>query len=345
MALSTYQAGVASSGNPTNLYQNPELLVAANAAEVIGKLGWKRIRMPANRNETISLLRAVTPEPDVNESPEGTNKASRAVTFEQATKTIEEFEESFAWSSRQAELGEIDIMAASKDRMVDLYKRTKEKNAWYEVRACTNALYPSSAITARNAVNAPPTVGRLRTISRFLRNNRAEYIRSATPVSLAPTVVNLEPAYIILTHTDCISDYRDLPKFIERPRMAPGNSPAFMNNVIGQIEDFMVVASPEFDPYLTSGAAVGTTGMKATGANIDVYTSLCYGKEAFGICEVFGVGELGQGGMATFVHNNADKSDLTNKRRYVACRWYDAPMILNQNWCVAYEHAVTANPV
>lgn len=345
MAILTYQPGVAAAGNPTNVYQVPELLLEANAVEVIGKLGVKRIRMPANRNETISLLRAVTPEPLVTEVAEGITPATRALTFEQATKTVEEFVEAFQHSSRQAELGEIDILMASKGRLKDLYKRTKEKNAWYEYRACNNALYPSNAITARTGVNAPPSLGRLRTISRLLKSNRAEYVTEMSKGSVFQNTVPIEPAYVILTHTDCISDYRDLPRFIERPRMGGAKEEPFMKHVIGQVEDFIVVASPEFDPYLTSGAAVGSTGMKATGASIDVYTSLCYGREAFGMCEVFGVGELGEGGMSMYVHNKADKSDIANQRRFVACRWLDAPIILNQNWCVAYEHAVTANPV
>jgi N4-gp56 family major capsid protein len=333
----------AASGNPTNRYNVPELLESSNAVEVIGKTGVKKFSIPQNKNEVVSFLRAVTPEPNVNESPEGTTQASRAITFEEATATFEEFDEVFEHSSRQAHLGEIDILKAEKDRIKDLYRRTKEKNAWYTFRACNNVIYPSAAITARNGVNAPLTLGRLRLAATLLDNNRAERPNEMSRGSAFENTTPIEASWVVLCHTDCKPDIRDIPNFVVRARVG-GATGDMLPEWFGNVDDFMFVCSPELDPYLASGAAVGTTGMRsAGGTNIDVYTSLVYGKNAFGMGELFGFG--GNPGMEMYVLDKPDKSDPTNKRRKCGIRWFDLPIILNQNWCVAIEHAVTANPV
>lgn len=341
MATNTYQAGNATSGNPTNVYQVPELLMAANAVEVIKKCGAKLVRVPANKNETVSLLRAVTPDPNVNETPEGTTPASRALTYEQATTTFEEFVEVFEFSSRQAELGEIDILMACKDRIKDLYRRTKEKNAWYTFRDANNTLFNSNAVTTIAGVNGPISLGRLRTTSRLLQNNRADYIREMSKGSAYQNTTPTEASYMLLISTDAKADYRDLPGFVLSPRV--GGAKDICPEWFGNIEDFTVIASPELDPQLAAGAAVGATNMRSVGgANVDVYTSLAFGKEAIGMCELFGLNGS-DAGMFMYVLDKADKSDPANQRRKVSVRWWDAPIILNQNWVVPIKHGVTAN--
>jgi N4-gp56 family major capsid protein len=340
MAINTY-TGTAASGNPTNVYQVPELLMAADAVEVIKKCGVKLVRVPANKNETVSFLRAVTPDPNVNETPEATTPASRAMVFEQATTTFEEFVEIYEHSSRQAELGEIDILKAEKDRIKDLYRRTKEKNSWYTFRAANNAIYNSNAVTSTSGVNGPISLGRLRLASRFLQNNRAKYLREMTKGSAYQNTTPVEPAYMLLIHTDAKADFRDLPGFVLAPRV--GGARDVLPEWFGNIEDFMVIASPEFDPELGAGAAVGSTGMRSVGgSNVDVYTSLAFGVEALGCVELFGAGG-GDMGMWQYILDKADKSDPANQRRKIAIRWYDAPLVLNQNWVVPIKHGVTAN--
>jgi len=338
MATNSY-TGLATSGNPTNVYQIPELLMTADAVEVIKKCGVKLFKVPANRNENVSALRAVTPDANVNETPEGTTPASRAITYEQVTTTFEEFVEIFEHTSRQEELGEVDILKAEKDRIKDLYRRTKEKNAWFQYRAANNVLFNSNAVTAITGVNGPISVGRLRQTSRFLQNNRAKYLRTMTKGSAFINTTPVEPAYMLLIHTDCKADYRDLPGFVLSPRV--GGAKDVLPEWFGNIEDFMVIASPEFDPELGAGAAIGATGMRGT-TNVDVYTSLAYGVDALGCCELFGLGG-GDMSMWMYVLDKADKSDPANQRRKIAIRWYDAPIVLNNNWCVPIKHGVTAN--
>jgi len=341
MAINSY--GVAANGNPTNVHAIAKLLKSADVVEVLDKCGILLETVPMNKNETVSWLRAVTPDPRVEEVAEGVNPAARVLVYEQVTKTFEEYAEVFAVTSRQAELGEYDVLAHSKDRAVDLMRRTREKNGWFEYRAGTAVTYNSSAHTDRNQVNGPLTNGRLKVVVRSLNDNRAEYIREMTKGSVNQATVPVEPAYVALGHTDLKADIRNIPGFIAAPKV--GGIKDYLPQLFGYVDDIAFVLSPEFSPFAGEGAAVGSTGMKSVGGvNIDVYPILIYGKEAMGKCSLRGA-DKGLGAVTMEVLDKADKSDPTNQRRLVSLRWWDAPVILNQNWLYRIEVGVTENPL
>jgi N4-gp56 family major capsid protein len=341
MSLNTY--GSASSGNPTNVVAIAEMLDTADAVLVIDKFV-KTVPVSMNKGETVSLSRAVTPDVDTDESGEGTNKAARALTYENVTKTFEEFEESFAVSSRQAELGERDVFAESKDRLMDLIKRTREQNAWLEYRACNNVIFNSSAHTVITQVNGALTGGRLEVVSRSLSANRAPMIYEASSGSPNAGTSPIEASFICLAHTDCKPDIRRLPG-VTLYHQAGGGKKG-LRELFAYWNDICFVLSPEFTPRLAGGAAIGSTGMKSVGGvSVDVYDYLVFGREALGKCNLKGMASKeGMGALEIYIHGSADKSDPTNKRRVVAARWWDAPVILDQNRVFSIQCGVTNNP-
>lgn len=340
MAISSYSGVNATAGNQTNLHAIVPLLKSVDVVEVLDRFV-KTIPVPANKNETVGLQRLVTPDPRVEEVAEGVNPPQRAVTYEQVTKTFEEFAEVFAVTSRQAELGERDVIMDSKDRLVDLIKRTREKNAWYEYRAGTSVVYNSSAIAARANVNGPITINRLRIVSRDMSNARATHLRQMTKGSVNVGTAPVEPAYIVLCHTDCKADIRALPGFLTASQVGGGAKD--VPQLFGYVDDFAFVCSPEFEPFLAAGAPIGATGMKSVGGvSVDVYPYLVIGADALGKCNLRAAGGGTQ--ISITVLDKADKSDPTNQRRLIAARWWDAPVILNQSWLRRIEAGVTDQP-
>lgn len=338
MAINAYGTG---NSNPTNAYAVGKLLKSADAVECIDRFV-NTIPVPKNKSETVIMSRAVTPDPNLNEVAEGVNPTPRALTYEQVSKTYEEFAEVFSVTSRQAELGEFDVLMDSKDRLVDLLKRTREKNAWYEFRAGTSRIFNSSAHTNRNQVNGAITLGRLRVAVRTLQNNRAMVIREMTKGSINIATTPVEPAYISLSHTDTQADIRALSGFTPAPKV--GGLKDYIPQLFGYVENVAFITSPEFEPFYGEGAAIGVTGMRSLGGvSVDVYPYLVFGKEALGKCSLAGT-DKGFGAVEMNVLNTADKSDPTNQRRLVAARWWDAPVILNGNWLVRIECGATENP-
>jgi N4-gp56 family major capsid protein len=336
MALNIYGTGTA--GNPTNTYEIPELLMAVDVRACLDKF-LDKYSVPMNRNEVVSLSRAVTPDVDTSESAEGVSKASRAITFENVSGTLGEYAESFAWSSRQANMGERDIFAACKDRLTDLVARTRELVAWYVIRNCTNVLYNSSAITSRITVNGVAGKGRYDLAVRFLDANGAHYYRDATKGSVNVNTTPLQPTFVCVGHTDRKSDIEALPGFIPAAQSPAKDALMYWHGTVGQI---MFILTKELEPRLGAGAAVAGTGMKGT-TNVDVYTDVIFGKGAFGRMSL-GAKELGKAGLKFTLLKDADKSDVNNRLRILGTDWVDLVLILNQSWCIAIEQGVTLNP-
>jgi len=341
MSINTY--GTATSGNPTNVHAVAELLKSADAVELCDKIA-KTIPVPMNKNETVSMLRAVTPDVSgFSEGAEGVNATPRALAYEQVTRTFEEYDIVLGVSSRQAELGEYAVLMHSKDRMLDMMARIREQNAWANWQIGTNRIFNSSAHSARTDVNGPITLGRLQVMTREILNARGGYIRKATKGSVNQDTTPVEPAFGVLCHTDCRNDIRNLPGFIPAPKV--GGLSDTLPQLFGYVDDVFFLTSQEFVPFLAGGAAVGSTGMKSVGGtSIDVYSYVMFAAEALGKCNLRGSGKGGYGGVELNTLDKADKSDPTNKRRLVACRWWDAPLILNDSWTYRAECGVTANP-
>jgi N4-gp56 family major capsid protein len=83
--------------------------------------------------------------------------------------------------------------------------------------------------------------------------------------------------------------------------------------------------------------------LSSGGVNVDVYPYVMFGAEALAKLSLRGKSATGMGGMTVNVLDGPDKSDPTNQRRLVACRWWDAPVIAQQLHVVTIECGVTAN--
>lgn len=302
------------------------------------------IPVPANTNETWTVHRAIIPDSDLTPSDEGVNKAPRQLYLEPSQKTLDEFEEIYSFSSRQTELGEFDVLKIAKDVLPDLVAQTREEYAWSIVRAGDNVYYNSGAITTRNTVNGPLTLGRIDKAIRLLDNNRSAPFMSAAKGAMQQGTVPMPPAYVALGHTDLLADFRSLSQWREAPEV--GGLKSEVSTWKGSIRNLFVCLSPHFKPFLNSGAASGSTGMKATGANIDVYPLVIMSKTSFSRISLAGSGAGGRGGVKinTLKASDVDKSDPSGKRAYVACKWWDGPLITRQAGLVRLEVGATDNP-
>jgi N4-gp56 family major capsid protein len=342
--MATNQYTNAASGNPTNVHQIPELLDSADAVTVSDPF-IKTQRTPKNKNETVSWLQRVIPEVDTTETPEGQTKALRQQTYNQVTKTYEEYTEGFSITSRQADLGERDVLMDSKDTLTNLVTRTRETRGWEVWRNGNNVIYPAG-ITSRITVNAVPTWGRFQKMSTFLENNRAPKIKEMTNGSVNYDTHPIEAAFVVFCHTDCKPDIRTFPNFIVSSQVGGGSANKRVTGWFGNCEDFMFVACQEFTPRYGAGAAIGVTGLRSRdGVSVDIYTYVAFGKDALGRLSLSGSGKGGYGGIEYTVLKDADKYDPFNMNRIVTCRWWDGPVILDQDRVIALEAGATLNPV
>lgn len=341
MAISTIGTG---NLNPTALHAAKELLDTITPWRALDPFVVTK-PVPLNSTDTVLWSRAVIPDSDLTPAAEGVNKPSRQLTFENVNATLDEFEETFAFSSKQMELGEFGdrLKEIARDVLAEYVDQIREEYAWSIYRAGDNVYFNTNSITARANVNGPITRGRLSVVIRSLLNNRATMLNKAATGAMQQGTAPMPPSYVLFGHTDLLDDFRNLPGWKEAVEV--GGLKVATIHWHGSVQNLVVVLSPHFRPIVDAGAAIGSTGMRSTsGTLIDVYPILIVSKDALGRMSLKGSGKGGFGGLKINVLDGPDKSDPNNKRVYVGARWYDKPLILRQAGVYRIEVGATANP-
>jgi N4-gp56 family major capsid protein len=96
--------------------------------------------------------------------------------------------------------------------------------------------------------------------------------------------------------------------------------------------------SPELTYYPGGGAAVGTTGLKATSSVIDVYPMIVLGQNSFKQVALRGMNSIDANHIP---HNVKSKSDPGGQRGYVWAGTWHAAEITNQDWMACIEVGAT----
>lgn len=325
-------------GNRSTLYAELDLLERARPQLVLS-IGADKKNIPANKSETISFRRAVNPSVSTSEVTEGVTPASRGLAYEDVSGTLGEYAEVFEITSRMRELGEDNAVRDSADVLADLVANTKEAVGWAAYIQGSSVVYSGSA-AARNQVIAPIGLGMIQTAVRSLLAAKAMRFTQADNGGLNSNTFPIEASFYMMTHTDAQPDLRQLPGF--RTTAEYGGKKTVNEYEFGAVENVRVFTTPQLTSVINAGAALAGANVKSTGAaNADVYVGLVFGKHAIGEVDLKGAGKSGYGGVKINILTNPDKSDPTNQRAYVACRWWDLKLILNDAWIVRLEFAVT----
>ena len=147
---------------------------------------------------------------------------------------------------------------------------------------------------ARNTVNSKITSAALEIALRTLRRNNVKKWTRGINASTGVGTLPVRSAYWAICHPDLIRDLESLPDFVHVSKYASqtGVDP----NEIGSWKDIRILCTTNARVWNANtsagllaneqyGAAVGATGLTSTdGANIDVYSLLIIGQEAYGIC-------------------------------------------------------------
>ena len=204
----------------------------------------------------------------------------------------------------------------------------------------TNVFY-AGGVESRTAVKAKISLNDFRKVARNFQKNKASFI---TEIVKATPNVSTEPvgqSFIAICHTDLEQDIRAIPGFI--PVEQYGSSMKAMQYELGKIENFRILTSQFFNPWLNAGANVtnadkvltnGETGT-STAAAADVYPILCLARDAYAITPL-----AGKHAVHISVFNpTPTKEDPQGQRGALAWKVWDAICILNEAWMARIECA------
>jgi N4-gp56 family major capsid protein len=317
----------------TNVFAERQMLKHAMPVMVLEKLGLAR-QMPKNKTETISFRRPRTFTAATTPLLEGVTPTSTAFSYDTVQVALNQYGMVVEVTDKIEDLAEDPVLNDASTQAGENIGRTMEALNYGIVRAGTNVVYANGA--ARGDVNTPISLAKQRAVIRALKAQKAMKITQILASSTSYATKAVEAAYVAVAHTDLESDIRNMPGFL--PVAQYGQRSIVSDHEIGSVEDVRYILSPDLEPFADAGGAKGAM-LSTTGTDADVYPVLYFGKEAFGIVALRGMGAV----SPTIIPvGSKTKDDPLGQRGYVGWKTWHAALILNQAWMARLEASSTA---
>jgi len=343
MAMQTY--GLAPSRNL--IKAEMKMLKHAQPLQVLTSFGDQRVQ-PLNKSDTVVFRRlkpfnaTATEVPNITAASfvttEGVTPTANTISYTDVTVQLNQYAVLFKFSSKAQLMYEDDIPDDMAKLTGETLAEVAEKVCYGQVKAGTSVIYANGS--TRVGLNSAISLNDFRLAARTMQSNRARKVTSAIKSGPDFGVSSVEPAYIVFIHTDVLADIRDIPGFTKRVDYGSHITPVHAREE-GAIEEFRIVTSPLFEPFLAAGAAVGTTGMLAAdSATLDVYPSIVMAESAWGQVSLKGHGytAINPTIIPANVKNHANAIGMFG---YVGADFWLASVRLNENWMTRIESCVT----
>jgi N4-gp56 family major capsid protein len=198
-----------------------------------------------------------------------------------------------------------DIMlAASHDPLVQVITERQAQQAgetldfisYKEFRAGSQVGYARSAgatgrsdvnytIANKNAAAGTAATTLLDRAIRVLENNDATKLKEQLDATDGVSTSPIRESFVAIGHVDLRQDLEALPGYVPVEQYADQGD--VMDGEVGAARGIRFILTTQAMPFKGAGAAVGATGLKATGGNIDVYPLVIMAAD-FGGCATLG---------------------------------------------------------
>jgi N4-gp56 family major capsid protein len=317
----------------TNVYAERQMLKHAAPIIVLDKTGPLIKPMPKNKGLNIKFRRPIPFEAATTPLAEGVTPTGTTFRYEDVSATLKQYGQVGVITDVIEDTHEDPVLNDLTVQLGENIGRTKEALNYAVLRGGTSVTYANG--TARNAVNTPVSLNKLRAVARGLKAQKAMKVTQVLDGSPDYQTRPVEAAYVAVCHTDVEADIRNLPNFI--PVAEYGQRKVISEYEIGSVEEFRFLTSPDLEPFEDAGGAKGD--MKSTsGTSADVYPILVFGKEAWGMVPLRGQGAVEPSIIPV---GQKTKDDPLGQRGYAGWKMYHVAVILNDLWMERLEVAVT----
>lgn len=327
------------------------ILKTASTREVLAKQG-RVLRFPANNSDTYVSRRylpygatasnpntffpsATTDTQDrgnqiVNAhlTAEGVTSTPEALTPQDVTTTMFQYDCLYSFTDKTAQLGEDDIPAAMAKIIANRVALVNEMRIFGVLKAGTNIFYGGTG-TTRLTTNGAITLNMVRRITAGLQSNHAEMVTEVMAPGKNFGTSAIEAGFFVYGHTSLAPDIRDMPGFTKAVEYASGTP---LPNELGSVEMFRFILSPEFVPIIGGGATVASTpGFQSSdgGTRNDVYQFIVTAADAWSNIAVRGMDSIK---IVYHAPGEQSKSDVFGQRGYSGAMWWAGATIENNFW-------------
>lgn len=240
--------------------------------------------------------------------------------------TIKEYACLYGYTNRTADLFEDDIPAQMKIQIGERTSFVNEQILYGYLKACTNQYFGGTGTTI-GTVNGPISLGLLRRVTAGFDANHAKPVSRMLAPGSGFNTAAVMGGWFVYMHSDCASDVRDMPNFIDAKDYASGKP---VPGEMGAVEEFRFIKHPDLPSRQDAGAAVGSTNLYSTsGSNIDVHQMIVAAQDAFSQIALRGKNSV----EPTFLPvGQKTKADPFGQRGYAGAKWWKACLIENNGW-------------
>ena len=316
----------------TAAYVAKELLKRALPFLVLERFGQSK-PIPRNQTNAIKFRRYEAIPIDTTPLVEGVTPASVRLTHTDVTATLKQYGKLVTITDLIFDTHEDPVLKEATMILAEQAAQTLETVRYNVLKAGTVVQYTNGS--TRSAVNTVIDKTTIRKAVRALERQNARKFTSILKSTPNYDTHPIQPAYWAVVHVDLDGDLRDIPGMISAEKY--GTEPP-IEMEIGSIEGVRFVKSTIFTS-ITGSSAGGTPGsmVSADGSNADVYLTLVFGRDAYGIVPLKGEGAI----TPMVVNPKPSDSDPMAQRGHVSWKAYHVAVILNEAWMVRIESAAT----
>lgn len=319
-------------GQRTAAWAAREMLKHASPVLVLSTMGLTK-PVPLNTADTVKFRR---PKPfPISTVPlaEGVTPQPQKMQYEDVSCQLHQFGNIVEITDWVMDTSEDAVLKDATEQIGEQAGGVLEQIVYSAVKGGTNVVYANGV--ARNAVNTPVALSKLRACVRALLAQKAKMITRIIDSTPAYATTPVEASFVAVCHTDLSSDIRNLAGFI--PTAKYGAKRLIHERELGAVEDIRFVTSPDLAPFLDAGGAKGAM-VSTSGTAADVYPILIFGQESFGQVPL-----KGKNAMTPIVVNpKPSHGSPLGQVGYVGYKFATAAVILNELWQIRLEVAATA---
>ncbi len=298
---------------------------------ILEKFGQAKI-VPENSTKVVTFRRYNSLDATPTPLTEGVTPSAKQLTATDVNATLAQYGDRVTISDVVADTHEDPVLQEAAEILGEQAAEMIETARYNMLKAGVNVYYSNG--TSRTDVNTPLTLSMQRKITRALKRQNARKVTRVVRSSPDYGTQAVAPAYVAVCHPDLENDIRNMSGFT--PVEQYGQITPYEAE-IGKVEDVRYLSTTIVEPWADAGGAKGAM-LTTTGTNADVYPVLFFGRDAFGIVALKGVGAV----APLVVNPKPSDSDPLAQRGHVGWKAMQTAVILNDAWMVRAEVAATA---
>lgn len=309
-------------------FYDRNLLTRAQPAEVHGRFGQKRPIAKRNGNQIkfrrySQLAAASTP------LTEGVTPAGSSLAVTDLTSTLAQYGDFITLSDLVSMVNQDAVVTEATDVLGDQAGTTIDLARRDVLVAGTSVAY-ANGVAARVNVNVKLSAADLDKAIRGLKVQNAKYVKEGVTPSDKVGTGSVRKSFVAIVHPDVEFDLENITGY--RSVSDYGSQEGVMEDEIGAYKNIRFVSSTNAKIFAGAGA-LGSTVSKNNGTNFDVYVTLLFADNAYGVCPLSGeamntyVKQLGSGGA----------TDPLDQRSTVGWKATTTTKILNDAWMTRIE--------